>query len=344
MRICSFIPIYGIGTLILVFVPTAYAYLHPWLDVAQSFALASFVILLCRLLSSEADLNRDVFLAPMRVLQSKSGDSTVVAAGKYRRTWILVFQYPIVAVLVAIFTDITQGAGVYCYGSHKTYFASLWLEIATKVSMGAAIAVVIRLYGSLKKELAPHRALQKLLAFKMLIGLQFLQQVRSPDNIARVHRHVHGTDKDLQIVYMILQRVNPSPLQPTAKLSYTDVQIGIPLLIVMLELVIFSVFFHFAYSITPYVLSSYAPKVTNNTDEDQGFVSGEDATRSYQGGPLGIRAWAAIFNPMEIVAAWRFAFNLRTDALQSGRASASYYNGASPLQSQPPQYQGYGSR
>ncbi len=40
----------------------------------------------------------------------------------------MIFQYPAVAVLVAILTDVTQAAGVYCQYISKPYFARLWVS------------------------------------------------------------------------------------------------------------------------------------------------------------------------------------------------------------------------
>ncbi|KAM0811629.1 putative Transmembrane protein 184C [Seiridium cardinale] len=324
MRICLFIPTYAVGSFIEVCAPTAYVYLQPWLEVTQAFALASFFILLCRLLSSEIDERRDVFLAPMKLIQKKSGNSVANAVAAYRKTWIAVFQFPIITILLAIFTDITQGANVYCFGSHKTYFASLWLEIIEKISVAVAVIAVLRTYAQLKVELRPHRALQKLFAFKLLIGLQFLQQ----------------------IVYMILTRINPSPLQPTAMLSYTDMQIGIPLLLVSCELVIFSVFFHFAYSVTPYCSTSRLHKPVSHDDADDGHINADSG--SYYGGPLGIRAWISTFNPSEIVAAIMFAFKMRQEASrlehdsdQSRPLNPYPTSYAQPMPPQPQQYDSY---
>jgi hypothetical protein len=39
----------------------------------------------------------------------------------------MLFQYPVVALLAAILTDITQAAGVYCEYESKPYFAKLWV-------------------------------------------------------------------------------------------------------------------------------------------------------------------------------------------------------------------------
>ena len=42
--------------------------------------------------------------------------------------WIIIFQYPVVATVAAIATDITQAAGVYCEYVSKPYFAHIWVS------------------------------------------------------------------------------------------------------------------------------------------------------------------------------------------------------------------------
>ena len=44
----------------------------------------------------------------------------------------MIFQYPVVALLAAIATDITQAAGVYCQYESKTYFAKIWVSSYSK--------------------------------------------------------------------------------------------------------------------------------------------------------------------------------------------------------------------
>ncbi|KAF7537506.1 hypothetical protein G7054_g3648 [Neopestalotiopsis clavispora] len=309
LRICLFIPVYAIGSFIEICAPAAYIYLRPWLNTAQAVAVANFFLLVCLLLSSEADDRRDVFLAPMRAMRAKSTKGAAKAANGYQRTWLVIFQYPVVSVLVSIFTDITQGANVYCFGSRHAYWASLWLEIVDKISMVLAVIAVLRTYGQLKEELKPHRALGKLFAFKALIGLQFLQQ----------------------IIYMILTRIDPSPLEPTDTLSYTDMEAGIPLLLVSLELVIFSVFFHFAYSVTPYRLTSYQPKPPSAALEEGSEFITKPAAGSYQGGALGARAWVEMLNPSELIAAILFTFKMQSEARKSAMRWGGETSSAAPL-------------
>lgn len=45
-----------------------------------------------------------------------------------KRSWIFIFQYPVVAVATAIATDVTEALGVYCQYESKAYFAKLWVR------------------------------------------------------------------------------------------------------------------------------------------------------------------------------------------------------------------------
>lgn len=41
----------------------------------------------------------------------------------------MIFQYPVVALGIAIATIATQAAGVYCEFESKTHFAKLWVSL-----------------------------------------------------------------------------------------------------------------------------------------------------------------------------------------------------------------------
>ena len=113
-------------------------------------------------------------------------------------------------------------------------------------------------------------------------------------------------------------------------------------MIVCIEMVPISLFFHFAYSVAPYNLSkgrrilplSEIALVNNNKDstndsayqpltQQQEYSNnpGEDSGR-YYGGPLGIKAWATVFNPMEIINAIRFSFVMRSESQKMNRQMA----------------------
>lgn len=82
-------------------------------------------------------------------------------------------------------------------------------------------------------------------------------------------------------------------------------RVGIPSLVVMLELVGFSILFHFAYPITPYDLS------VDSQAHDGAH---------YQGGPLGIKALVQIIDPTEFIVSTKFMFTMKKKALDGLQA------------------------
>lgn len=186
MRITSFIIVYAAGTYAGIVKPEIYNYIQPWLDLAEACALANFYLLICRFLASNRDSQgsgevelEQVYRAPMFALQALTGDDWPLAAQKNHKSWFFVFQYPIVCFVVAVLTCISEAHGVFCYNDSSPHFAHLWLNIASKTSIVFAVNAVIFKVMKLREELKAHRCLLKLLAFKLLIGLQFILQVRS---------------------------------------------------------------------------------------------------------------------------------------------------------------------
>lgn len=91
-----------------------------------------------------------------------------------------------------------------------------------------------------------------------------------------------------------------SALEPTDTLSYADTKIGIPTLLICLQVIPFACLFHYAYSVKPYTaLSSQKTSGSHPyvavIDSEIGLPQG----KRYQGGPLGIYAWLMLFNPVE---------------------------------------------
>jgi hypothetical protein len=197
LRICCYLPVFAIGCFLEVSFPNAYVYINPWLDFVQSIALCNFFLLMCQFVSP-SDEHREVFFAALKVPQKKKKG----AAGRrgrgrrgdygpqpeveeepinglewYRKMWMLIFQYPAVQALVAIFTAIFESQGVYCLASSKPYFGHLWLDIIHNVSLTLAIMSCLRLYGALKGRLAHHKPLAKLGAFKLLVAITGIIQV-----------------------------------------------------------------------------------------------------------------------------------------------------------------------
>lgn len=82
-------------------------------------------------------------------------------------------------------------------------------------------------------------------------------------------------------------------LQKSATMSYADTIIGLPTLIICLQVVPFALLFYYAYSIKPY--TTLDPHYFAVADSESGIPR----VKHYQGGPMGVSAWLALFNPME---------------------------------------------
>ncbi|KAK7968814.1 hypothetical protein PG988_007887 [Apiospora saccharicola] len=306
LRICCYLPIFAIGLFLEAAFPNAYVYLNPWLDFFQAIALANFFLLMCQYISP-SDAQRDAFFAVFKV-PAKKGPFASCARGRsggdkersglewYRSLWWGIFQYPVIQFGISAVTDITEAARVYCLVSSSPHLAHLWLDIAHNVSLTMAVLAALRMYSALRKELAHHRPLAKLLAFKLLVAVTGLTQ----------------------LVYWILRSsvVHSNPLQPTDTLSWSDEYIGIPVLILSVLCVPFSIFFHHAYSVSPYYLeraSLHKPLAAIDAEETGYASNGVNPVGThYQGGPLGVWAFAGIFNPSEFIAGLRFGFQMRS--------------------------------
>ncbi|CRG91698.1 hypothetical protein PISL3812_08749 [Talaromyces islandicus] len=135
-----------------------------------------------------------------------------------------------------------------------------------------------------------HKPMMKLLAFKMVVGLEFLEQ----------------------IIFMILNATGALKVSDT--MTYADIIIGLPTLIICLQVVPFAFFFHFAYSLKPYTTLN----VKRVSDSQQYLTeidseTGSPHVKRYQGGPLGIHAWLALFNPVEFFRDIKSTFNMFRD-------------------------------
>ncbi|TDZ31360.1 Transmembrane protein [Colletotrichum spinosum] len=286
LRISLIILSWSIISFLSICFPRAEVYLHPWLDFIQSICLGTFFLLLCEFVSPSAQ-HRDVFFAALTVKDKKSKTGTRDGLAWFRRMWFAVFQYPVVSFIVAVLTAVTQATGVYCQFASKAHYAKVWLNVINSVSLTMALMTVLRLFMQLKSELAHHKPLAKLLAFKMVVSLTFIEMATK------------------QIVFWILR--DTGVLNPTAKLTWADLNIGIPSLLVCIELFPLAIFFHYAYSYRPYVIgSSRANKPL------AGSVEGYEP-QSYAGGPLGIRALVQLWSPVEIYEAIRFGLHMKAE-------------------------------
>ncbi|OCK91020.1 uncharacterized protein K441DRAFT_642148 [Cenococcum geophilum 1.58] len=213
LRIICLIPWVGLITFLSVLSESAGPYIAPAVDVGVSLAISAFLLLLC-----------DFVLAGA----TARGQFNMQSPKWLKRVWYLVLQFIPVSVILWIATAASMAAGTYCATSNRLYFAHIWIIIIRGFLEGAALFSVLRFYKIMKSKLISHGVMLKLIAFKGIIFLSFVQNA----------------------VLGIL--VSSHVIKPTKYMSYHDISIGLPNFILACELPFFAVMIMVAYSIKPY--------------------------------------------------------------------------------------------
>ena len=137
---------------------------------------------------------------------------------------------------------ITQGAGDYCEYSLSPKFAHIWvtgqhlqpyivshvlirLLVINSITVSVAVMAILNTYKRLKSEpeFAKHKPLLKLVSFKLIVGINFLQT----------------------FVFSILTGQNI--IHGSKKVTGKDYTYGIPAILVSVEQIFFAIFFHYSF-------------------------------------------------------------------------------------------------
>ncbi|KAJ5732995.1 hypothetical protein N7533_013442 [Penicillium manginii] len=202
-KICILLPLCTITSFLSVCFPHAYTSLKPWLDVFQAVALGSFFLLLCELISKDSDTETDIFFTAFEVPQNK---------GKSHLTglkWFRVFPY----------TALTPAS--LCQNQWIPIFQYPVIAFGVAIATDVTQAVEIYCLGSNEPYFA-----HLWLAIISIISVAFAVM-----SVLNFYRGLTGFSQ-AWIIFAILRTTDT--LTPTTKLSYADVTIGIPYLIVCL--------------------------------------------------------------------------------------------------------------
>lgn len=137
-----------------------------------------------------------------------------------------------------------------------------------------AMYCIIQFYLQLKGDLAEHKPLLKVLAIKLVIFLSFWQTL------------------------LISFLTSSGAIKPSPRIQTPDIKIGIPSLLLCIEMAIFSVFHLWAF---PWQVYDIRRSQIVASESAPGFLP--DPKTAYQGGPFGIRALMDVFNPWDLVKA-----------------------------------------
>ncbi|KAJ5645196.1 hypothetical protein N7507_011207 [Penicillium longicatenatum] len=273
MRIIHMLPAFSVLSFLAIAFPNSYVYLEGWTEVFQAVALYAFHMLLIDFVAP-TERKRDEFFQKLKVKKIFRKNQYREGISWLKLSYYSTLQYPIVVFWVAVAQSVAAALDRYCLDSNKPAFAHLWLEIIQEVSVTIAINAVIRFYLNTKDYMKEHKPMLKLLSFKLMVGLIFLEQ----------------------IAFMILE--SSKVFKETAKLSYADVHMGIPTMVICVQMVPFAIFMRYAFS-----TDVYRVKKSGDSEEKLTEVNehGRPVPRCYQGGPFGFHAWLAYYNPMEFV-------------------------------------------
>ena len=140
------------------------------------------------------------------------------------------------------------------------------------VCVSIAMYCIIQFYLQMKFDLAEHRPLLKVVAIKLVIFLSFWQTL------------------------LISFLTSSGAIKASSSIGTPDIKVGIPAMLLCIEMAIFSVFHLWAF---PWQVYDIRRSHIVASESAPGFLP--DPNTSYQGGPFGVRALGEAFNPWDII-------------------------------------------
>jgi len=219
IRIAFFVPWVAIVAFLCVWLESAGLYLAPGIDVGTALALSSFLLLLCNFVLANPDGLRDLFG------ESANGGTS---PPWLKKTWYMVLQFIPVSIILWIATVISLAVGTYCATSNKPYFVHIWIIVIKSICTILAVVSVLRFHGRMKSNLGPNSILLKLFAFKGVILVNLVQSV------------------------VISLLISCNAISPTKHLTYDNLKVALPNLLLACEMPFFAALVFYAYRVTPY--------------------------------------------------------------------------------------------
>ncbi|KAM0716534.1 hypothetical protein Q7P37_007979 [Cladosporium fusiforme] len=294
IRILLMIPVYSTVSFLSYLYYRHAVYFQVARDCYEAFAISSFFTLMCEYVAPGLHEQKKFFrtLTPVNwfwgvfFMQKCTGGED---RGPFRKPrsgltwfnviWAGVFQYCLIRVLFTIVSVISERFDRYCEHSLNPAFAHIWVVSFEGASVTVAMFCLVQFYIQLKQHLSEHRPALKIICIKLVIFFSFWQTM-----VISLAASSHG------------------PLQPTKKLSYPDIYIGIPSVLLVIEMAFFAVLHIFAFHWKPYSLKHGAAAYTRSGEsvENGAPTTLPISARRYRG------FWYAMydsFNPWDIVKA-----------------------------------------
>ncbi|EXJ56393.1 hypothetical protein A1O7_06736 [Cladophialophora yegresii CBS 114405] len=200
-------------------------YLEPLSNLYEGFALASLFLLYVQYVTPDAT-TRDAFF---QSLEKKSKKGSITPGGSLRwfwNTWRTVFFYVVIYTALVIIQEITKATGAYCSTSSKPRFANIWIQALELGTTIWTILAVVRFQRRLREFMTGKRAVVKLVMFKLFVVVTTLQR----------------------FIFSILR----SKVTGSSKVTYDDITIGLPALLICVEALMFMVGNYLIFNVREY--------------------------------------------------------------------------------------------
>lgn len=205
------------------------AFINPIGNLYEAFCLCALYLLYIQFAVPAATFNEDMFTA-----MADAADVPVKAKeGNWPKLgWVLVFQYPITETVALIILEATEAAEIYCSESLKPEFGHLWYSLISTIGVALCVMAIFRFYGRMKRLMKARRGMWKLLCFKGIVFLRFVQTVSSSPsrfNTAGADNVSCGCADSLsQWIFSIL--MNKNALKTSTQFSYGEQTPALPTL------------------------------------------------------------------------------------------------------------------
>jgi hypothetical protein len=328
IRILFMIPVYAAQSFLSYIFYKHSVYFEVLRDCYEAFAIASFFSLLCAYITPTLHDQKEYFrgispkpwIWPLGKMQhSFNGKLRTPRSGLtwFNVIWVSVFQYCVIRVFFTIVSVITEAFGRYCLESLNPGFAHVWVMVIEAISVTIAMYCLIQFYVQIKDDIASHRPFMKILAIKLVIFLSFWQSI------------------------LISFLTSSGAIKATEKIQTPDIKVGIPAMLLCIEMAFFSILHIWSFSWKPYILNNKVYSADDN-------IKGE--TERYHGGFMGVKALVDSMNPWDMWKAigrggrWLFhgrkhrhndpSYQMKSDQVTEYNTSTSF-----GVEGRPPQYE-----
>ena len=285
IRILFMVPVYALVSWLSIHYYYHSVYYEVLRDCYEAFAIASFFSLMCAYLAEDLHNQKEYFrkikpkpwIWPMKWFQKCCGGERgclrTPRSGLtwFNVIWVAVFQYCFIRVSMTITAVISQYYDRYCLESLNPAFAHVWVMVIEAIAVTITMYCIIQFYVQIRGDIAQHKPILKVLAIKLVIFLSFWQTI------------------------IISFLTSSGAINASEKIQTPDIKVGIPSLLLCIEMALFSIFHLWSFSYKPYVIGS------KRYQEVYGHL--KDEQPRYYGGPLGIRALGQCFNPWDLIKA-----------------------------------------